>query len=123
MLIYEARIYDKFQNTPGFPQIYWSGVEGEYSVMVMEILGPSLNALFEFCKCKFEVKTILWMAIQMITRIEVMHAQDYIHRDIKPENFLVGHNKKNEQVYIIDFGLSKRFRCPKSGNHVEKKKR
>ena len=63
MLIYEARIYDKFKNTAGFPEIYWSGVEGEYSVMVMEILGPSLNALFEFCDCKFEVKTIFWMAI------------------------------------------------------------
>jgi len=59
----------------------------------------------------------------MLTRIEAMHSQDYIHRDIKPENFLVGHNKKNEQVYIIDFGLSKRFRCPKSGNHVERKKK
>ena len=53
-----------------------------------------------------------------------MHDQDYIHRDIKPENFLVGHhNKKNEMVYVIDFGLSKRFRCPKSGNHIDKKKK
>lgn len=123
MLIYEARIYDKFKNTAGFPEVYWSGVEGEYSVMVMEILGPSLNALHEFCQLQFEVKTVFWMMIQMLTRIEVMHTNDYIHRDIKPENFLIGHNKKNQMVYIIDFGLSKRYCCPKTGNHYAKKKK
>ena len=53
MLRYEASIIQKFKDTPGFPNIHWSGVEGEYSVMVMEILGPSLNMLFEFCNYKF----------------------------------------------------------------------
>ena len=57
----------------------------------------------------------------MISRIEFMHTKNFIHRDIKPENFLIGMGKKAHTVYVIDFGLSKRFKCPKSGNHNEYK--
>jgi len=51
----------------------------------------------------------------MISRIEQMHSFNFLHRDIKPENFLVGSGKKVNTIYMIDFGLSKRFKCPKTG--------
>jgi len=45
----------------------------------------------------------------MITRIEYVHSRYFLHRDIKPDNFLIGHGKKKHKVYIIDFGLAKRY--------------
>lgn len=58
----------------------------------MEMLGPNLHELFEFCDQKFKSTTIAWIAIQMLQRIESMHTVNIIHRDIKPENFLIGPN-------------------------------
>ena len=50
-----------------------------------------------------------------------MHKHNFIHRDCKPENFLIGPNKKTTCVYLIDFGLSKRYKCPKTGEHILEK--
>lgn len=102
--------------------MYWYGVEGDFKAIVMEMLGPDLHKLFEFCEQKFKPTTIAWLGIQMIQRIESVHSKEIIHRDIKPENFLIGTSKKVNTVYQIDFGLSKRFINPITGEHVEKKK-
>ena len=42
MLMYEAKIYEKLEGQVGIPQILWYGAEGDYNIMVLEILGPSL---------------------------------------------------------------------------------
>lgn len=86
--------------------------------MVMDLLGPSLEDLFTFCKRKFSLKTVLMVADQMIQRIEFLHNNHFIHRDMKPDNFLAGLGKKQHQIYLIDFGLAKRFRDPKTGEHI-----
>jgi casein kinase 1 len=52
-----------------------------------------------------------------------MHSRDFVHRDIKPENFVVGTGKKTNMIYVIDFGLSKRFKCPQTGQHIKKRKK
>ena len=56
--------------------------------------------------------------IQCIDRVEVMHNVGFIHRDIKPENFLIGHGKKSNVIYLIDFGLPKRYLDPRTGSHI-----
>lgn len=86
--------------------------------MVMDILGPSLENLFQFCDRSFSVKTICMVLLQCISRIEFLHSRDFIHRDIKPENFLIGVGKKASIVYTIDFGLAKRYKDPKTGCHI-----
>jgi len=54
----------------------------------------------------------------MLDRIETMHNNHYIHRDIKSENFVIGTGRNKGVLYIIDFGLSKRYRDPRSHQHI-----
>lgn len=84
----------------------------------MELLGPSLEDLFNFCSRRFSLKTVLLLADQMISRIDYIHSRNFIHRDIKPDNFLMGLGKKGNLVYIIDFGLAKKYKDAKSSMHI-----
>lgn len=114
----ESKIYRLMQGGVGIPTLKWCGGEGDYNVMVMELLGPSLEDLFNFCSRKFSLKTVLLLADQTISRIEYIHSKNFIHRDIKPDNFLMGLAKKGNLVYIIDFGLAKKFRDPRTHQHI-----
>ncbi|PWA85410.1 Protein kinase, ATP binding site-containing protein [Artemisia annua] len=109
-LLYESKLYRILQGGTGVPNVRWFGVEGDYNVLVMDLLGPSLEDLFNFCSRKLSLKTVLMLADQMINRIEFVHSKSFLHRDIKPDNFLMGLGRKANQVYIIDFGLVKRYR-------------
>jgi len=86
--------------------------------MVMDLLGPSLEDLFQFCKRKLSLKSILMLAQQMLKLIEFLHQNNFIHRDIKPDNFVMGIGKRSSTVYMIDFGLAKKYRDPKTLQHL-----
>jgi serine/threonine protein kinase len=108
-LVYEKRIYDSLRGGPGIPYLYWYGTEDGLNFLVMDLLGPSLESLFDQCSRKFSLKTLLLIAQQTITRVEFMHSQHFIHRDIKPENFVIGLGNRSQYIYIIDYGLCKKF--------------
>ena len=97
--------------------MYWSGVCGQYNAMVMELLGPNTEDLFNFCNRRFSLMTTVLVAEQLIDRIEHLHSKGFLHRDIKPENFVIGRTEP-ETVYMIDFGLAKRFRDSKTKQHI-----
>ncbi|GJZ65086.1 casein kinase 1-like protein [Tanacetum coccineum] len=80
----------------GVPHLKWNRVEGEYNTMVIDLLGLSLEDLFNYCNWKFTLKTI--------NKVEYMHSRGFLHRDIKPDNFLMGLGRKANQIWDLSAG-------------------
>ena len=116
-LLFEAKLLKSIPGT-GIPTMHWFGIAGEYNAMVMELLGQNLEDLFNYCTKNFTLKTILMITIQIIERIKHVHENNYVHRDIKPENFLVGKDNTSKIIYILDFGLAKRYRDEHTHIHI-----
>lgn len=95
----------------------WIGDEGDFNILIADLLGPSLSDLFEFCDSKFSLKTILLLADQMICRIKYVHSKSLLHLDIKPQNFLMGTGKLGNLVHIIDFGISRQYKDQHTKEH------
>uniref|UniRef100_A0A915D7U7 non-specific serine/threonine protein kinase n=1 Tax=Ditylenchus dipsaci TaxID=166011 RepID=A0A915D7U7_9BILA len=96
--------------------ILWSGAR--VSLLGDGSVRPSLEDLFNFCSRRFTMKTVLMLADQMIGRIEYMHVKNFIHRDIKPDNFLMGIGRHCNKLFIIDFGLAKKYRDSRTRIHI-----
>ncbi len=121
-LFFEAKLYqyllkDVSGDEKGIPRVYYCATEGEHNLMVMDLLGPSLEDLFNVCNRKFSLKTVLMLGMQMVARIEFVHCKYILHRDIKPDNFTVGVGTQKHKVYLIDFGLAKKY-VTREGNHI-----
>eukprot|EP00052_Salpingoeca_macrocollata_P025244 m.229488 g.229488 ORF g.229488 m.229488 type:complete len:363 (-) comp22400_c2_seq8:170-1258(-) len=119
-LYLEYRFYQLLGVQVGIPRSLYFGTCGKYNALVLELLGPSLEDLFDMCGRKFTLKTVCMCAIQLITRLEYVHSRNIIYRDIKPENFLVGRRSLSSDctIHIIDFGLSKEYIDPDTGKHI-----
>ena len=75
----------------GIPAVKSYGFSGNYNIMVMELLGKSLEDLFQKSKKHFSLHTVCMIGIQMLERIKFIHNKHIIHRDIKPDNFVMDH--------------------------------
>ena len=116
-LLFEAKLLKSIPST-GIPVMHWFGIAGEYNAMVMDLLGQNLEDLYTYCAKNFTLKTIIMIIIQMIERLKHVHDNHYIHRDIKPENFLIGKDNTEKTIYLIDFGLAKRYRDEYTQIHI-----
>ena len=117
-LVYEYKIYKYLQNGFGIPKVYECSKDKKYTILIMDLLGDSLEKKFNECNRKFSLLTVLMIMEQLVSRIEFIHSKNLLHRDIKPDNFLVGRGNKNNIIYAIDFGLSKKYRDSKTGLHI-----
>ena len=117
----EYNMLKYLQGIEGIPQVYLYKNIKNLNFLLMELLGSNLKFLLKKCNNHFSIKTIINLGIQMLERIEEIHKRHVIHRDIKPENFVMGLKENNNILYLIDFGLSKRFRNPKTGEHIKYK--
>lgn len=117
-LSYESKVIKLLQTNEGFPTLNWYGTEGGYNILIIDLLGPSLEDLLNYCNRKLSLKTVLMIAEQILARIETVHNKNILHRDIKPDNFLIGLGDKSKTVYLIDFGLSKKYRDSKNLAHI-----
>jgi len=111
-LSHEARMYKVLEGGEGIPRCYAYEEKDNNSVLVMDMLGESLQKLYGTCGGGFSVKTTVMLAEQMISRVQYLHDNNYVHRDLKPANFVVGYpgTKNRKTVYLLDFGLAKKWR-------------
>ncbi|KAJ1918152.1 Palmitoylated plasma membrane-bound casein kinase [Mycoemilia scoparia] len=121
----EFRSYKILAGTPGIPSAYHFSQEGLYNLLCIDLLGPSLEDLFDICRRRFSAKTVAMLAKRMLTLVESVHEHNLIYRDIKPDNFLIGrpHSKDASTVFMIDFGMAKQYRDPKTKQHIPYRER
>lgn len=117
MLFLEARVLKNLQGMTGVPGLVSYGVDDQHNVLVMQLLGSSLQTLVEHSKGKFSLRTTMLLGEQLVHRLEALHNLSYIHRDIKPENFAVALDDPT-LLFIFDFGLSKKYRDSSTHQHI-----
>ena len=94
------------------------GKNTKYNIMIQPLLGDSIHNFFLSQFKNFSLSDICLISLQCLERIEWIHKNDIIHRDIKPDNFLFG-IKDPRTIYLIDFGLSKKYRSKRTLKHIK----
>ncbi|KAJ7965924.1 putative Casein kinase [Quillaja saponaria] len=118
---YEWQVYNALGGSHGVPRVHYKGRQGDYYVMVMDILGPSLWDVWNKNSHTMSVEMVACIAIEAISILEKMHSRGYVHGDVKPENFLVGPpgTPEEKKLFLLDLGLATKWRDSSTGLHVD----
>ena len=118
-LLEKEAIFLYYLKGPGIPTIHLYDSIEDYHILIESLLGKSLEVLYTESFKNFSIKDISMIGIQILNRLEYIHSKFVIHRDIKPDNFVIGLNSDSKNIYIIDFGLAKKYRSSKTLDHIK----
>jgi serine/threonine protein kinase len=108
-----SRLFDEFDalraidGATGFPKVYYFTALASHNVMVLDMLGPTLEELLQRVGGVFSTRTVALIGLQLMDRMEFLHDRGILYRDIKGENLLIGLFDHHNRVYLVDFGLCK----------------
>ncbi|KAG0462932.1 hypothetical protein HPP92_021408 [Vanilla planifolia] len=118
---YEWQVYNTLGGIHGVPHVHYKGRQGDYYVMVMDMLGPSLWDVWNNSSHSMPIEMVACIAIEAISILEKMHSKGYVHGDVKPENFLLGPpgTPDEKKLFLVDLGLATKWKDGTTGQHVE----
>lgn len=118
---YEWQVYNTLGGSHGVPRVHFKGRQGDYYVMVMDMLGPSLWDVWNNSNQAMSTEMVACIAVESLSILEKMHQRGYVHGDVKPENFLLGQpaTADEKKLYLVDLGLATRWKDASTGQHVE----
>lgn len=118
---YEWQVYNTLGGSHGVPKVHFKGRQGDYYVMVMDMLGPSLWDVWNSSGQTMSSEMVACIAVESLSILEKMHSKGYVHGDVKPENFLLGQpsTPQEKKLFLVDLGLATKWRDSSTGQHVE----
>ncbi|CAN6693509.1 unnamed protein product [Malus baccata var. baccata] len=117
---YEWQVYNTLGGSHGVPKVHYKGKQGDYYVMVMDMLGPSLWDVWNSSGQIMSAEMVACIAVESLSILEKMHSRGYVHGDVKPENFLLGQpsTAQEKKLFLVDLGLATKWKDT-SGGHVD----
>jgi serine/threonine protein kinase len=117
-LVLESRLYSILDGGVNFARAYGFREDRQHRALAMDLLGPSLESVFNSCHRRFTTKTVLLLADQALSALEYLHARHFVHGDVKPDNIVLGRPPRSNQLFLVDFGLARRYRDPATLEHI-----
>ena len=112
----EYLIYKELEGIKRIPKVYAVGQQGNYNVLITELLGQSLKMLMKYVGEKFSLATTLKIGIQVLDIIKKIHKKGVVLRYFKPGNMVIGLGENKDYIYLIDFEIAKKY--IKNGEHI-----
>ncbi|PON86858.1 GPCR kinase [Trema orientale] len=118
---YEWQVYNTLNGCYGIPWVHYKGRQGDFYILVMDMLGPSLWDVWNSLGQSMSPNMAACIAVEAVSILEKLHMKGFVHGDVKPENFLLGQpgTADEKKLYLIDLGLASRWKDASSGQHVE----
>ena len=117
LISHEYEMLNELENIKRVPKVKDYGIQGNYIILIMNLLGPSLKNLLKECGDKFTLATTLKISLQLLDILKQIHKKGIILRYMKPDNMTIGAKDNKRYIYIIDFGLAKKY--IKNGQHIK----
>ncbi|XP_051177807.1 casein kinase 1-like protein HD16 [Lolium perenne] len=120
---FEWQVYQALNGCYGIPSVHHMGCQGDYCILVMDMLGPSLKDVWYSQGQEVTFQMGACIAIEAILILEKIHSKGFVHGDVKPENFLLGQpgSADEKKIFLVDFGLASNWKrnIASSNMHVQ----